>query len=181
MNIFSKISDALSGRSGQSQIPPDMQMPPQNNIQFAPSTGADYPESFYRHQTEIRKVESAEDMTKWIDDAGLSLRCENALKSLVANLYDDNIILSHHNNPIEAEISYLEAKVFLWSGVLASAYKSDTNNPSLGLIMHELFFQLKLRFTRTIGADRERIVQGKIVQTHEIRQQQYPLTPQTNR
>jgi len=165
--IFSKLFGAND--TPHEQIPPEYMNPPAN-ISFQPSSGADYPESFYRHQSEIRKVESHEDMVIFIENALLSRSAKDALKSLAANLYDDNIILSYHGLPVEAEISYLKAKVFLRAFTQAKAYKSDVLNPVWGLIMNFLFYQLELRFTRTVSSDRERIVQGKIVQQHEITQ-----------
>lgn len=150
-------------------LPPEYMNPPMN-VSFQPSSGADYPESFYRHQTEIRKVESHEDMVNFIEAARLSRSAKDALKSLAANLYDDNVILSHHGVDIQAEIAYLKAKVFLRAFTQAKARKSDVMNPIWGLVINQLFYQLELRFTRTVGADRERIVQGKIVQQHEITQ-----------
>jgi hypothetical protein len=176
--ILSNIYNKLSGSDGnqRSQIPPEMMMPAPN-IQFAPSSGADYPESFYRHQTDIRKVDSQDGMCTFIDEALLSHRCKDALKSLVANLYDDNIILSNHGVRIEAEIAYLKAKVYLRAFVKANSYKTDVLNPVWGLVIHHLYYQLELRFTRTVGMDRERIVQGKIVQQHEITQGYRPPNP----
>lgn len=145
-------------------------MMPSHNINFSGVSGADYPESYYRNQTEIRKVNSEEDMKNWIESALLSRRCKDAFKSLVANLYDDNIILSYHSLEIQSEIAYLKAKVYLKAFVTANSYKSDVYNPVWGLIMNEVFYQLELRFTRTVGGDRERIVQGKIQQDYNITQ-----------
>jgi len=146
------------------------QLMPSHNINFSGSPGADYPESYYRNQTEIRKVSSQKEMNDWVEDALLSRRCKDAFKSLIANLYDDNIILSYHALEIQAEISFLKAKVYLKAFVTANSYRSDVYNPVWGLITNEIFYQLELRFTRTIAGDRERIVQGKIQQDYNITQ-----------
>lgn len=156
----------LLNPSGQNQE----QSIPSHNINFAGSPGADYPESYYRNQTEIRKVNSQQDMNDWVESALLSRRCKDAFKSLIANLYDDNIILSYHALEIQSEISFLKAKVYLKAFVTANSYRSDVYNPVWGLITNEVFYQLELRFTRTVGADRERIVQGKIQQDYNINQ-----------
>lgn len=146
------------------------QLMPSHTINFSGTPGADYPESYYRNQTEIRKVNSQQGMVDWVEGALLSRRCKDALKSLMANLYDDNIILSYHALEIQSEISFLKAKVYLKAFVTANSYKSDVYNPVWGLIMNEVFYQLELRFTRTVGGDRERIVQGKIQQDYNINQ-----------
>lgn len=171
MEIIDKLKGYISGepQSDRMALTQEYMNPPMN-ISFQPTGGADYPESFYRHQTEIRKVESHEDTVNFIDSARLSRSAKDALKSLAANLYDDNVILSYHGVDIQAEIAYLKAKVFLRAFTQAKARKSDVMNPVWGLVINQLFYQLELRFTRTVGTDRERIVQGKIVQQHEITQ-----------
>ena len=143
---------------------------PSHNINFSGSPGADYPESYYRNQNEIRKVGSEEAMNEWVESSLLSRKCKDAFKSLIANLYDDNVILSYHALEIQSEIAFLKAKVFLAAPVKANSYKSDVYNPVWSLVMSEIFYQLELRFTRTVGEDRERIAQGKIEQNYNIRQ-----------
>lgn len=161
--IISDIIDKASGTQQDSLLP-------SHNINFSGSPAADYPESFYRNQTDIRKVDSRQSMVDWVETALLSRKCKDAFKSLIANLYDDNIILSYHVDELHSEISFLKAKVYLKAFVTANSYKSDVYNPVWGLIMNEVFYQLELRFTRTIGVDRERIAQGKLAQVYEIKQ-----------
>ena len=161
------ISDLINKNKGSEE---DISMMPSHSINFSGSPGADYPESYYRNQTEIRKVNSQQGMVDWVEGALLSRRCKDAFKSLIANLYDDNIILSYHSLEIRSEISFLKARVYLKAFVTANSYKSDVYNPVWGLIMNEVFYQLELRFTRTVGGDRERIVQGKIQQDYNINQ-----------
>lgn len=171
MELIDKITGYITGdpQPERTALSPEYMTPPLY-ISFQPSAGADYPESFYRHQTEIRKVSSHADMIKFIESARLSRSAKDALNSLAANLYDDNVILSFHAVDMQAEIAYLKAKVFLRAFTQAKARKSDVMNPVWGLVINQLFYQLELRFTRTVSGDRERIVQGKIVQQHEITQ-----------
>lgn len=165
------IGDLLGSKS----VEPEMIMP-SHSINFSGSPGADYPESYYRNQTEIRKVNSQKEMNDWVESALLSRRCKDAFKSLIANLYDDNIILSYHSLELQSEISFLKARVYLKAFVTANSYKSDVYNPVWGLIMNEVFYQLELRFTRTVGVDRERIVQGRIEQDYRISQSVNPVS-----
>lgn len=162
------VSDLLDRAQGIERQPESFL--PSHNINFSGSPGADYPESFYRNQTDIRKVNSQKDMIDWVESALLSRRCKDAFKSLIANLYDDNVILSYHVDELHTEIRLLKAKIYLRTFVITNSYKSDVYNPVWALIMNEVFYQFELRLTRTISVDRERIAQGKTQQVYEIRQ-----------
>lgn len=158
------ISDLIDRNQGQGA---DMMMPA-HNITFQGNPGADYPESYYRNQVQIRQVNSKQDMLDWVDSALLSSQCQQALKSLIVNLYDDNVILSYHKDELRADIAELRAKLLV-SPIKANAYPSDVKNPAYAAIIAQIYYQLGLRLTRTIAKDRERIINGKVEQSYEIK------------
>lgn len=176
--IVSKLADAIMGKPKE-PLDEDMYVPmeiPKADIsQF---TQPQFQESFYRQAELNLQVESKGDLIRYINNAGLSLRCETALVNFVHTMFDRNILLTDctgknikggTSSDEQILIAYWRFEISLL-GLKNSAFKSDMKNPAYPVIINALKDQFWYRIKRTKGTQRERIAQGNIQISYNAKQ-----------
>jgi len=152
MSILSKISETIWGKTEVHNEMPQF-------IPTPPSESPAYSDAHIQMLRESYQVDSKDSMLKLIDDSVLSLRCKEAFKGVVMNLYDTNIIFSNNSKiPNAVDIAYLEWQIDIFPVILTSSSRSDRLNPIWSEIYNLVLGQLRTRLSRTQDKDRVEIL-----------------------